>query len=214
MPAVLARLSDKTGKKYANYYTINDDGETMLLKLFSKKHGYHDIIIDIEDYINVSSIHWRIVYAENTSYIISPNGMLGRYIMNLGKDNECAIRYIDGDTLNHRKSNLEIITQESHTIDLTNFSTCIKSKTNKVWTNTRIRKYVYHGIERYKFVITCMETKYPHNKKVRNQILFNTENFEDKLHQAILLSIRSRRKYGYTLLEADLNYLKLHGYSE
>lgn len=212
---MLAELSNKTAKKYPNYYTVNDDGETMTMKLFSKKHGSHDIIIDMEDYINTSSISWRIAYSEDKSYVTSPNGMLGRYILGLGKEeDDNIINYIDGDTLNHRKSNLEIVKRLIHIIDMNNFDSCVSSKTNKVWSNTRIRKYVYRGIERYKFVITCREKLELYSKKVRKEVLFDKENFDSKLHEAILLSIRLRREYGYELLNTDLDYLKLHGYSE
>lgn len=99
----IAELSNKTHQKYNNYYIDNDD-DTMILKIYSATHGYVDIIFDKEFHDKISKFKWCIHKPNDGEniYVISSKLALSRFIMGLTNNDNNVVYHLDSDPINYR----------------------------------------------------------------------------------------------------------------
>lgn len=99
------------------YELIND--EYYLLKIIGSKHGYFEIMIDKDDYERVSKLRWNVNKYTRTGkiywYIVngSKGNLLHRFIMG-NPSNKMVVDHKDNNTLDNRKSNLEVVTRKEN----------------------------------------------------------------------------------------------------
>lgn len=104
---ILAELAMEKKKRVQNYIVIEDNHA--VVKLYSKTHGYFDVLIDIEDISKVEEYPWyispkgRTYYAENNSL-----GKMHRYLLGLD-DPSHLVDHKDQNGLNNQKGNLRIV---------------------------------------------------------------------------------------------------------
>lgn len=107
----LIELSSKSLKRYNNYYTFTDD--TCVIHIYSKKYGYHDAIISIEDFDLVKAYRWVLKKDRNTFYLQAAsktsknNIVLHRLIMKPTGD--YIVDHINRNGLDNRRENLRIV---------------------------------------------------------------------------------------------------------
>jgi len=90
----------------------------MIIKINSKKHGTHDLLIDDEDYDKVKKYGWYLKHSKHTNYAATDiykgkkrtTLVIHRLIMDLGKfeDDKRMVNHINGNGLDNRRCNLEI----------------------------------------------------------------------------------------------------------
>lgn len=205
----IAELSNRTHKKYNNYYIDNKD-DTMTLKIYSTTHGYVDIIIDKEFYDNISKFKWCIHKPNDgkSIYIISAKISLSRFIIGASSNDNNVVYHIDSDHTNYKLNNLAIM----NVYDFAKFNQeklNMYSNENRVWKNVKIQ---HHGNEKQysRFRILFAKRENGKSIKVVEDISFNINNYEEKKHIAIVTSILRRKENGYKLTPADLAYLEEH----
>ena len=99
-----------TGTRYPNEYYSNDD--YIIIKLYSKKYGYKNMIIDKDDFDKVSMCNWKLRKDSKTFYALNSNyGFIHRIIMNLNSNDNRQVDHINGNGLDNRKNNLRIVTE-------------------------------------------------------------------------------------------------------
>jgi hypothetical protein len=109
------------------YELIND--EYYLLKIIGSKHGYFEVMIDKDDYKRVSKLKWYVNKYTRTGkiywYMITTDGtLLHRFIMG-DPINKMVVDHKDNNTLDNRKSNLEIVTRKNN---CRKAELCVKNK--------------------------------------------------------------------------------------
>lgn len=84
-------------------------------------------IIDVEDIDKIKNHKWKARNNRNTNYYCDSNsaGQLHRFILNLNKDNLEIVDHINGNTLDNRKENLRLCTNQE------NIRNCKVPKNNK-----------------------------------------------------------------------------------
>lgn len=164
--------------------------------IYSKKYNtYYEVLIDKDDYKEVSKYRWGIRRYIHTNYCKThhPHFMqLHRLVMKY-HGSEFQIDHINKNGLDNRKKNLRTVTASINTRN-----THKKGKTS-VWLNTIWVKNINGFVVRYR----DFESK-PHSK------YFGINKYGGKAsarHHAILFSIEKRKQYGYILTDDDYEYL-------
>ena len=103
--------------------------EILLTGKRNKKRGYivGKTLIDDEDYDKCKSIKWNL----KENYVISRFGYLHRFLMNVN-DSNIDVHHKNGNPLDNRKQNLQIMTHENHMkLESSNMSEETKNKISK-----------------------------------------------------------------------------------
>ena len=83
------------------------------IKVVSKAHGTHYILIDNDDYDAINKYKWSITKPRNTYYAVrefnKKSTLLHRFLLNVKKRNK-HVDHINGNGLDNRKENLRICT--------------------------------------------------------------------------------------------------------
>lgn len=204
---ILADTSNKTHIKYNNYY-VDNNADTMILKIYSSTYGYVDIIFDKEFHDKISKFKWC-MHKPNEGkniYIISSKLALSRFIMGASSNDNNVVYHIDSDYSNYRLNNLAIMNVFEFA-KLNQEKLNLYNDENRVWKNVKIQ---YHGKEKQysRFRILFSKIVDGRSVKVVEDISFNIDNYEERKHQAITTSILRRKENGYKLSHIDLAYLE------
>lgn len=103
------KYSEPPKKKYNE---LIEQDEYFILKVYSKKLGEHNILIDKEDYKKVSVVKWSVIKNCHTYYAVAKinkkSVRLHRLILDFPKNK--SIDHINHNGLDNRKQNLRICT--------------------------------------------------------------------------------------------------------
>lgn len=96
-----------------NIYIIN--GEICTIILFNRKgKKVAETIIDSEDKEKCSPYTWTAFKSKEEVRALSRVGMLSLFLLNIKPSSKIVGDHIDGNTLNNRKQNLQVITQQQN----------------------------------------------------------------------------------------------------
>ena len=193
----MAEYTDNTNEILNNYYIIENDMVKMII--YSKKHGYKEILIDHDDLDRVKPFRWTLREDHKTFYVRAKikkeNGKflhftLHRFILNYTGDD--VIDHIDRNGLNNMKNNLRIVTQSEN---MRNKS--MNSSPNTVFTNVTYR-------ERNNRKYFCVYWTDLNNNSHTKTFSVTKYGYEKALLLAKHESIKQRKKNNYIVLETIL----------
>ena len=199
----LAKLSQINHKKYKNYYDMYENSDVAILRLYSKTFGYNNIMVDKEDVERMSEQAWCISSDQNDNkYATSKGCTLGRFLLELEHDNISVIVFKDNNRENYLKNNLTIVSRSELNLKVQTDMN-IYYDANRIWRNVKA-----HYMQKYnRFRVIWYVKNNGKSEKMTKDIYFDSSNFEERKHQAIVQSIKMRKANGYILCCDDINYI-------
>lgn len=154
-----------------------------IMKIHSQTHGYHDVLIDVEDVEKIQDYHWYITQKGNGYYIYNNDlGPIHRYIMNVTDKNNI-IDHINRNPKDNRKNNLRITCHSGNKRNLP-----IKSNNTSGITGVR-----YDSIrDRW-----CAEIRDLNRKKISTNFSCRKYGFNEAKSMAINFRKQKEIEYGY-----------------
>ena len=103
-------FSDGRRRFDPNEFSI--EGEICTISLYNNQNiKMAETIIDAEDYERCKSYRW---YSDGHNYVTSEFGYLSNFIMNFKSTRYMVVDHINGDSLDNRKENLQIVTNQQN----------------------------------------------------------------------------------------------------
>lgn len=104
----LARMAFRDDIRYQDYFEDNGDGTTSFF-IHTNMYGNVRVVMDTEDAPRFYEQKISIMEFNDRLYAITRAGRVGRLILGMGKEQTEFVKYTNLDTLDNRKSNLEIV---------------------------------------------------------------------------------------------------------